>query len=83
MPPHAAPFLAIFSPNLLDFFAAAGDITNAVNKADGMGQWTIYIIRCLWFAHLKKKLCDVWQWDQIGQYFPTLAKKLSLWHRYL
>ena len=38
MPPHAAPFLAIFSPNLLDFFAAAGDITNAVNKADGMGQ---------------------------------------------
>ena len=29
---------AIFSPNLLVFFAATGDITNAVNKADGMGQ---------------------------------------------
>ena len=27
--------------------AAAGDITNAVNKADGMGQWAVYLIRCL------------------------------------
>ena len=38
LPPHAAPFLAIFSPYLLDLFAAAGDITIAVNKDDGMDQ---------------------------------------------
>ena len=34
LPPHAAPFLAL----ICLIFAAAGNITNAVNKADGMGQ---------------------------------------------
>ena len=40
---HAAPVFAIFAWLL----AAAGNITNAVNKADGMGQWAVYFIRCL------------------------------------
>ena len=38
---HGAPFLAL----MCCFFAAVGDITNAVNKAGKQGQWEVY--RCL------------------------------------
>ena len=29
-------------------FKAAGNITDAVNKASRQGQWAIYFLRCLW-----------------------------------
>ena len=41
---HAAPFLAL----ICLIFAEAGNKTNAVTKANCMGQWAVYFIRCLW-----------------------------------
>ena len=32
----------------------AGNITNAVNKANGMGQWAVYFIRCLCLPLISK-----------------------------
>ena len=81
LPPHAVPFFAL----ICLIFAAASDITNAVNKADGMGQWAVYFIRCLWSIHKRHNgptyianyelSCNSESRESIG---PTLLSNLDM-----